>query len=108
MRIESCQFDEPYFVIESCLAVPYSCRVGMVKKTTCLVFFSGVMSLSPNEYSSSRERHLDESLSLMDEISIPFWAGTYGYWRADTEAERLRLMCEFGERLRRSEACNCN
>ena len=64
------------------------------------------MLLSPNEYFRSRERHLDETLSLMDEISIPFWVRTYGYWRADTEAERLLLMCVFGERLRRSEACN--
>ena len=102
-----CQFDEPYLAIASCLAVPYSCRVGMVKKTTCLIFCSGVMLLSPNEYSSSRERHLDESLSLMDKMSIPLWVRTYGYWRAETEADRLRLMCVFGERLRRSEACNC-
>ena len=43
----------------------------------------------------------------MDEMSIPFCAETYGYWRADTEAERHRLMCVFGERLRRSDACNC-
>ena len=102
-----CQFDEPWFAIASCLAVPYSCRVGMVKKMTCLTFCSGVMLLSPNEYSRSRERHLEESLALMDEMSIPLWVRTYGYWRADTEAERLRLMCVFGERLRRSEACNC-
>ena len=79
----------------------------MVKKTKYLVFCSMVMALSPGEYSSSRERHLDESLSLMDKMSIPFCAGTYGYWRADTEVERHRLMCVLGERLRRSEACNC-
>lgn len=64
------------------------------------------MLLSPNEYFSSRERQLDETLSLMDEMSILLWVRTYGYWRADTEEERLRLMCVFGERLRRSEACN--
>ena len=52
-----------------------------------------------------RDLHRDDTVSTMTETSSPS-TDTYGYCLDDGESRRASERGEFGERLRRSDACN--